>query len=92
MTEQGKYLGGVFCTILYILIASTQSVMLNVWLHGVNVFLVVGMSFMVVTMVFATVGFLRQRSSYSMIFAQWRLLVALNIVSMFNWLFLFPGS
>ncbi|KYN62863.1 hypothetical protein IU46_021990 [Pantoea agglomerans] len=89
MTEQGKYLGGVFCTILYILIASTQSVMLNIWLHGVNVFLVVGMSFMVVTMVFATVGFLRQRSSYSMLFTQWRLLVALNIVSMFNWLFYF---
>lgn len=89
MTEQGKYLSGVFCTLLYIFIASTQSVMLNSWLFGVNVFLVVGLSFVVVTLVFATVGFLKQREAYVTLFSQWRMLLALNIVSMFNWLFYF---
>ncbi|WP_422529034.1 EamA/RhaT family transporter [Serratia fonticola] len=89
MTEQSRYLSGVFCTLLYIFIASTQSVMLNIWLYGVNVFLVVGLSFVVVTIVFAIIGFLRQRDAYVTLFSQWRLLVALNIVSMFNWLFYF---
>ncbi|WP_267432133.1 hypothetical protein [Erwinia psidii] len=39
---------------LHIFIASTQSMMLNIWLFAVNVFLIVGLSFVVVTVVFAT--------------------------------------
>ncbi|KAB8029700.1 DMT family transporter [Fluviispira multicolorata] len=89
MMDQNKYLSGVFCTLLYIFIASTQSVMLNIWLFGVNIFLVVGLSFLVVTIVFATIGLFRQRDAYVALFSQWHLLIALNIVSMFNWLFYF---
>ncbi|MBD1227668.1 EamA/RhaT family transporter [Xenorhabdus griffiniae] len=89
MTEQGRYLSGVFFTLLYIFISSTQSVLLNIWLFGVNIFLVVSLSFMVVTVLFATIGFFRQRKAYAELFSQWRMLIALNIVSMFNWLFYF---
>ncbi|RMO67374.1 EamA/RhaT family transporter [Pseudomonas syringae group genomosp. 3] len=89
MTDQGKYLLGVFFSLLYILIASAQSVMLNIWLAGINVFLVVSLSFVVVTAVFGVVGFFKQRSAYTVLFSQWRLLLALNIFSMFNWLFYF---
>ncbi len=89
MTAQGKYLSGVTCTFLYILIASIQSVALNVWLFGVNVFLVVGLSFTVVTILFLLIGFFRQRKAYIYLISQWRLLLALNIVSTFNWLFYF---
>ncbi|MDE1485751.1 EamA/RhaT family transporter [Xenorhabdus bovienii] len=89
MTEQGRYLSGVFFTLLYIFIASTQSVLLNIWLFGVNIFLVVSLSFVVVTVLFSIIGFFRQRKAYAELFSQWRMLIALNIVSMFNWLFYF---
>ena len=89
MTERGHYISGVLFTLLYILIASAQSVALNIWLHGVNVFLVVGPSFLIVTVVFALVGYFRQRHAYSRLLSHWRFLMALNAVSVCNWLFYF---
>lgn len=89
MISRAHYWSGVACALLYILIASAQSVALNVWLHSVNVFLVVGLCFSVVTITFAMIGVTRQRHAYAGLRAHWRFLAALNLVSVSNWLLYF---
>ncbi|WP_423392354.1 hypothetical protein [Burkholderia sp. LMG 21824] len=89
MTTRTHYWVGVVFTVLYILIASAQSVALNAWLHSVNVFLVVGLSFSIVTVVFSIVGVARQRYAYADLLSRWRFLCALNLVSVTNWLLYF---
>jgi len=84
MTTRDHYWSGVVFTLFYILIASAQSVALSVWLHGINVFLVVGLCFSVVTITFAIVSFARQRHAYADLLSRWRFLAALNLVSVSN--------
>lgn len=89
MMNKKEHFIGVFCTLMYILIASIQSVMLNTWLLNVNVFLIVALSFFVVTMVFAIISFFKHKHVYNSLFSKPYLLIALNLLSVFNWLFYF---
>ena len=89
MKTWNNYWLGVGLAALYILIASAQSVALNTWLYGVNVFLVVGLCFTIATVVFGLIGVIWQRSAYKVILKQWRPLFALNLVTLGNWLLYF---
>ena len=89
MKMRNSYWLGVGLAALYILIASAQSVALNTWLYGVNVFLVVGLCFTIATVVFGLIGVIWQRSAYKVILKQWRPLFALNLVTLGNWLLYF---
>ncbi|MDQ3157588.1 MAG: DMT family transporter [Actinomycetota bacterium] len=76
--------------LVYIVIASAQSVALNRWLSTTNVYLVVGLSFIVVVGLFGTVGLRTARvEAYRFVLTHRRLLVALNVAAVFNWLFYF---
>lgn len=89
MNQQNYYWPGVLCVVFYVLIAATQSVALNIFLYGVNLFMVVGWSFLIATLLFFVIGIYTRPDAYTIIFSQWRLLLLLNVVSMVNWLFYF---
>lgn len=80
---------GVLCIFGYVVIASCQSVALNIWLHNTNVFLVVGLSFSIVTSLFLMISLIWQRPSLHLIWQSKELIVGLNIFSLFNWLLYF---
>lgn len=90
MSEARRYFSGVLCVIVYILIASSQSVALNSWLSTTNVYLVAGLSFVIVTAWFVGAGLLTAgRESYRFVREHLGLLLALNVSTVFNWLFYF---
>ncbi len=84
------YFAGVACAFGYIVIASLQSVALNEWLATANVYLVVGIGFTVVTVCFVTVGLVTGGlGAYRTLIRRPGVLLALNVTSVFNWLFYF---
>ncbi|WP_433558387.1 hypothetical protein ACQPWY_07400 [Pseudonocardia xinjiangensis] len=88
--SQRPYFVGVGCTIGYILIASSQSVALNAWLATANVFVVVGIGFVVVTLCFLGIGLASSgTATYRTVVSHPGRLVALNVTSIANWLFYF---
>lgn len=90
MTGTGRYFAGVACVLAYIAIASLQSVALNVWLASANVYLVAGLSFVVVTACYTLVGLSTVGvAAYQIVFSRRGVLLAVNVTSVFNWLFYF---
>ena len=89
MTKRSLYWAGVILTFLYILIGSAQSVVLNIWLHGENIYFVVGSCFLIVTIVFGVAGVFKQAKIYKIIAKKWRSVVFLNLFSVSNWLLYF---
>jgi drug/metabolite transporter (DMT)-like permease len=90
MSAMARYFTGLGCVVGYIVIASTQSVALSSWLATTNVFLVTGLSFVVVLLLFVTVALRTGRTdAYRFVLSHPRLLLALNVAGTFNWLFYF---
>ncbi|MDS1269616.1 DMT family transporter [Lipingzhangella sp. LS1_29] len=90
MSKATLYFLGVACVGGYILLASSQSVALNTWLATTNVFLVVGLSFSIVTVCFVVISLaLTGFGPYRAVFRRPGLVVGLNVTSVFNWLFYF---
>ncbi|NAX21915.1 DMT family transporter [Vibrio sp. V39_P1S14PM300] len=83
------YFIGVLMVMLYIGIASTQSVVLNIWLVSTNVFVMVALSFTIATGFFSLVALLKQPQSYRALQKDWKMIVVFNVVTVCNWLFYF---
>ncbi|WP_353500349.1 DMT family transporter [Vibrio chaetopteri] len=84
-----RYFVGVLLVLLYVAIASTQSVVLNIWLVSINVFVMVAISFTIATAVFSAIAMYKQPRSFRPLLAEWRMVVAFNVVTLCNWLFYF---
>lgn len=89
--NSSKHFLGIGCTLLYIIIASSQSVGLNYWLHNADIFLVIGLSFSIVTLLFLSIGLIWKRHFYFKLRPHWKMIMGLNIVSFFSWLFYFTA-
>ncbi|KUI97649.1 DMT family transporter [Vibrio sp. MEBiC08052] len=83
------YFIGVLLVFIYVFIASTQSVVLNIWLINTNVFVMVALSFTVATLVFSLITLSKQPKSYRNLMVEWRMVLAFNVVTVCNWLFYF---
>jgi drug/metabolite transporter (DMT)-like permease len=90
MNADARYFAGIACVLGYIAIASSQSVALSSWLATSNVFLVAGLSFVLVVLLFAGIAISTSGTApYQVILRHRRLLLALNIAGTVNWLFYF---
>lgn len=90
MTPAARYFAGIACVLGYIAIASSQSVALSNWLASINVFLVAGLSFVLVVVMFTAVSLATSGMAfYRIVLRHRRLLLALNVAGTFNWLFYF---
>ncbi|EFP97959.1 DMT family transporter [Vibrio caribbeanicus] len=84
-----RYFVGVLLVLLYVAIASTQSVVLNIWLVSTNVFVMVAISFTIATAVFSVITLFKQPQSFRLLLTDWRMVIAFNVVTLCNWLFYF---
>lgn len=90
MDDARRYFAGIALVLGYITIASLQSVALNAWLASVNVYLLAGLSFLIVTVFFAGLSLRRYGTGpYRSVLGQPGLVLALNVTAIFNWLFYF---
>ena len=90
MSEARQYFVGISFVLGYIAIASLQSVALNVWLASADVYLVAGLSFLIVVACFVIVSLRTAGTNpYRFVFSRPGLVFALNITAVFNWLFYF---
>ncbi|MFT4042932.1 MAG: DMT family transporter [Gordonia sp. (in: high G+C Gram-positive bacteria)] len=90
MTDTRRYYVGVACVVLYIVIASSQSVALNYWLAEVDVYLVVGSSFAIVAILFLIVALATgSKRWYRFVATHLATVIGLNVAAVFNWLFYF---
>ncbi|WP_428243468.1 hypothetical protein [Gynuella sp.] len=72
-----------------IIVASLQSVLLSYWLKGINVFLVMSMSFSIVLLLYSSLFLLKGRHFVEGLKSMKKEILLLNMVSACNWIFYF---
>lgn len=80
---------GILFILGNIIVASLQSVLLSSWLKGINVFLVVAMSFSIVMALYTIIFFVKGRDFVSLLIGLKKEILILNVVSTCNWIFYF---
>ncbi|WP_285721403.1 MULTISPECIES: DMT family transporter [unclassified Pantoea] len=80
---------GVLFIIGNIIVASLQSVLLSSWLNGINVFLIVALSFSIVMSLYTSLFFAKGRRFVASLVELKREILIINFVSACNWIFYF---